>query len=96
MKWAAALLLCSGCATVLVNGWKLGKDRWDYDSGQVRKRAAFELSCPPEKLELSVLAVYSGTITAQQIGVSGCEHRLVYRNSNDGWLLDSAKPQDKP
>ena len=87
---AAWLLLLGGCATVMVDGWKLGKDRWDYDRAQVTKRAAFELQCPPESLTLYVLSVYSGTITSQQIGVDGCGHKLVYRNSIDGWVFDSA------
>jgi hypothetical protein len=85
-----ASLLCGGCATVMVDGWKLAKDRWEYDRGQATKRAGFELSCPPDKLTLYVLSVYSGTITSQQIGVAGCDHKLVYRNSIDGWVLDSA------
>jgi hypothetical protein len=84
----------TGCATVQVNGFTLGKDRWESDAAVVRKRAAWELKC--NDLELTVLSVYSGTITAQQVGVRGCGHQLVYVNSNDGWMLNSSDAQPKP
>ncbi len=91
-----AATLC-GCATVKVGGFTLGQGRWDSDAAVVKKRAAFEMQCPEPQLELTVLAVYSGTITAQQVGVTGCGQRLVYVNSssyyNDGWKLDPAKGQ---
>jgi hypothetical protein len=96
-------LLLLGCATVQVGGFTLGKGRWESDAAVVRKRAAWELKCPEGELDLTVLAVYSGTITAQQVGVKGCGHQLVYVNSSgwdaqrcgDGWLLNSSDAQPK-
>jgi hypothetical protein len=85
--------LLAGCATVQVGGFTLGKDRWESDAAVVRKRAAWELKC--NDLELTVLAVYSGTITAEQVGVRGCGHQLVYVNSVDGWKLNSSDAQPK-
>ena len=90
MKWLLPLLL-AGCAVIQVSGYTLSKDRWEYDSGLIKKRAAFEIHCPDAQLELVVLAVYSGTIVAQQVGVTGCGHKLVYvASTNDGWLLNSS------
>jgi hypothetical protein len=81
----------SGCAVVQVSGFTLGKGRWESDAAVIKKRAAFELQCP--ELELTVLAVYSGTITAQQVGVRGCARQVIYVNSVDGWVLNSPKQQ---
>jgi hypothetical protein len=92
---SSLLLLLLGCATVQVGGWTLGKGRWESDAAVVRKRAGWELKCPEGELDLTVLAVYSGTITAQQVGVKGCGHQLVYVNSVDGWLLSSSDAQPK-
>jgi hypothetical protein len=89
------LILACGCATVQVGGFTLGKGRWESDAAVVRKRAAWELRCPVESLELTVLSIYSGTITAQQVGVRGCGHQLVYVNSVDGWMLNSSDGQPK-
>ena len=92
---SSLLFLLCGCATVQVGGFTLGKGRWESDAAVVRKRAAWELKCPEGELDLTVLAVYSGTITAQQVGVRGCGHQLVYVNSVDGWLLNAADAQPK-
>jgi hypothetical protein len=95
MALRSSLLLLAGCATVQVGGFTLGKGRWESDAAVVKKRAAWELKCPEAELELTVLAVYSGTITAQQLGARGCGHQLVYVNSVNGWLLDSSDAQPK-
>ncbi len=43
------------------------------------KRAAFELQCPEEQLQLVELG--DGTV-----GVTGCGRRAVYKHSMVGWL----------
>ncbi len=91
----ALSMLLAGCAVVQVGGFTLGKGRWESDAAVVRKRASWELKCPESELDLTVLAVYSGTITAQQVGVRGCGHQLVYVNSVDGWKLNSSDGQPK-
>src|SRR5947207_1939144 len=91
MRWL--FVVFAGCATVQVGGFTLGKGRWESDAAVVKKRAAWELKCAETELDLTVLAVYTGTITAQQVGVRGCGHQLVYVNSVDGWLLNAPKDE---
>jgi hypothetical protein len=91
MRLILGLSLLAACATVQVDGFKLDEDVWRHDQKEVRSRASFELKCPGEQLELKVLASYGGLPDrAKQVGVSGCEHALVYVCSADGWILNSS------
>jgi len=58
----------------------------------VTARASFELSCPQEELELSVLSTEGPRKLANQIGVTGCGQKVVYVyfSSTDTWTSDSA------
>lgn len=58
----------------------------------VSSRAAFDLSCPKEELDLSVLATSGARKLASQIGVTGCGNKVVYVYfaSTDSWIADSA------
>jgi hypothetical protein len=64
----------------------------------VRNRAAFELRCPRDRLELVVLNVFPyQTYLPAQIAVSGCDHRAVYVQGDLTWVLNSVdgSPQTK-
>jgi hypothetical protein len=67
----------------------------DPDVSAVKKRAAFETSCPVSKLK----AVWLNDDT---LGVSGCGNKLVYVRANQRcnddceWILNSdSKPKDE-
>jgi len=58
----------------------------------VTSRASFDLSCPQDELELTVLATSGARRLATQIGVTGCGNKAVYVyfSSTDSWIADSA------
>ena len=58
----------------------------------VTSRASFDLSCPAEELELTVLSTEGARKLANQIGVTGCGRKAVYVyfSSSDTWIADSA------
>lgn len=58
----------------------------------VTARASFELSCPQDQLELTVLSTEGARKLANQIGVTGCGQKVVYVyfSSTDTWTPDSA------
>ena len=58
----------------------------------VTSAAAFELDCPEEDLTLTVLSADGPRQLAKQIGVEGCDQRLVYVYfaSTDTWIATSA------
>lgn len=91
-----ALFTLVGCATVDVDGVMLTKSRWTEDSETIRRRAAFEMPCPAESIELRVLKEYTGFgfLGANAVGAAGCGHRLVYVLSVRGaWVLNSSDAQ---
>lgn len=96
--WLALVL--TGCASVQVDGHHMNQESWENDERDIRRRAAFDLTCPPEKLQLVLLATlypgHSGDV-ATQVGVTGCEHHLVYvrGGSPSGWVLNSADGQGR-
>jgi len=87
------LVGCAATPTVRSGAFVLKKSDAEESFAQVRSRAEFELRCPAEKLELSVLAVYPQYDHAdlpKQIGVTGCDHRMVYvRAPGDSWILNT-------
>lgn len=58
----------------------------------VTSRASFELSCPEEELQLTVLAADGPRELAKQIGVEGCGRKAVYVYfaSTDTWIANAA------
>lgn len=58
----------------------------------VTSRASFDLSCPQDELELTILATSGARRLASQIGVTGCGNKVVYVYfaSTDSWIADSA------
>jgi hypothetical protein len=77
---AVVATLCVGC----------GHDKRAMKT--VTARASFELSCPQDQLELTVLSTEGARKLANQIGVTGCGQKVVYVyfSSTDTWTPDSA------
>jgi len=75
-----ALTLCIAC----------GHDKRAMKT--ITARASFELSCPQDELELTVLSTEGARKLANQIGVTGCGQKVVYVyfSSTDTWTADSA------
>jgi hypothetical protein len=73
-------VLCAGCA----------HDKRAMKT--VTSRASFDLSCPQDELELTILATSGARRLASQIGVTGCGNKVVYVYfaSTDSWIADSA------
>jgi len=99
MRELAPLLLLSlsACATVQVGDHLLLAEDWKRDRAEIEQRASFELRCPVEKLKLTVLATLYNVSpqrgdSAKQVGVEGCDHRLVYIHAGypSGWILNSS------
>ncbi len=64
----------------------------------IRPKAAFELDCPAEKLEFSVLETYSGDedSVAKSWGVKACNRRVIYTVVRGvGWVSESASQSEK-
>lgn len=60
----ALMILASGCATLqVVDGKKLNAELWQEDSAVVKKQAGFDLGCPAEAVELSVVDAGGGRAT---------------------------------
>jgi hypothetical protein len=51
--------------------------------GDLRKRAAFDLQCPEEQIQLTEL----GDFWTQ--GATGCGRRATYIRTSDAWVLNS-------
>lgn len=51
-------------------------------ASEALERAAFELDCPRDQLEAVVLG--------DDLGISGCGHRVVYVPTFESWIADSA------
>ncbi|MDC0721400.1 hypothetical protein POL25_31120 [Nannocystis sp. bb15-2] len=95
-----ALALLGGCRhspdpTMAVDGFTLNPDPWLQDRQAIAQRASFDLNCPAEKLALTVLAVGGNGMFfddwATQVGVSGCEQRVVYIRTAQGWIANIAR-----
>lgn len=56
----------------------------------VARRAAFDLSCPKEELNLNVVDTEGARKMASQIAVQGCGQKAVYAYypDSDTWLID--------
>jgi hypothetical protein len=69
---------------------ELGEDRTDIIS-----RASFELRCPADGLTITLLSTCPNPGYACQVGVDGCDHRLVYQRTQLGWALNSSDAEKK-
>lgn len=88
---AVLSLPMAGClAKVQVGGHSLYADEWARYSEDIKRRAAFELKCPAEQIQLQVLATnpFNDAIP-NQVGADGCGQRLVYVRTPSGFVLNS-------
>jgi hypothetical protein len=58
----------------------------------VRERAAFDLLCNPDELELGIIDTEGARKLASQIAVYGCDKKAVYiyYPDADTWIIDGA------
>jgi hypothetical protein len=95
------LLAATACATVETtqrDGFTVDKDYTERAFDAVRNRAACELSCAREQLQLVVLNTEPSLNASvpSQIGATGCDHRAVYvRVASGQWVMNSADGQPK-
>ena len=99
----AALLLVvaatGGCgASVRSGNFQIYEDDVDEQFPVIKRRAAFDLHCPPRELTLITLAVHEPSgdppFHPNQVGVEGCGRRAVYvrrgRLEDRDWVLNSS------
>lgn len=80
------------CAHPMIEsgGFTVGKKITEKSFETVENRAAFELRCPKERLQLVVLNVNPiETSWPSQIGVDGCGVRAVYVPTAGGWVMNT-------
>jgi hypothetical protein len=102
----AAVALTLACTTacaapVAVNGFKVNAMEWTDAQEKVVSRAAFDMKCAKDQLQLTVVQVgdsvdFSGGHFPQQVGVTGCGQSVVYVRSPAGWLANSSSQDSKP
>jgi hypothetical protein len=83
---------CGG-SVIVVNGIEVYERLWDRAAQQVTQRASFDLQCPAQQLELTLIEKTVREPTA--IGVRGCGRQgtyvrpLVGGHLSTQWLLQS-------
>ena len=89
MRWTAVagFSLLAGCATVVIDGHKIGESFWLESQKDVRSQASFVLHCPTGELTLHVLEVGTNNYPnyPTTIGVVGCGKEAVYKRTSAGW-----------
>mgnify|MGYP003395574704 CR=1 FL=1 len=86
-----------GCATVRVGEYDFNPDQWNKDRAAVTSRAAFDLQCGAEAIEVTPLTASDGFVGlmvqrnafAKQVGVQGCGKRAAYTRVGGTWIKDS-------
>ena len=90
-----SLAACAPIPTMQVGDATIQKEQGEEAFSQVKTRGAFDLDCPKEKLVLVVLGVIKvigEPDKVDQIGVSGCERKAVYVNTQPyghKWVMNS-------
>lgn len=90
---AAVVLLVSGCSSYFLASSKKGFEATEL------KRAAFDLQCPPEQVQVTELVEGATPLTPGEIakggdgtviGVSGCGQQATYKFVQDvGWVAQT-------
>lgn len=83
---ALSFLLCTGC---------FRQARRDTATGNLLSRASFDMNCPREELDVTVLSQSSLNVL-NTAGVRGCGQQAVYirRNDHTNWVLDTPTSTD--
>lgn len=90
------LCVLAACAqaSIQMDGFILEQERTEELLASLRRRASFDLDCPPQELNFTMLAVHddAGPDMPKQVGVTGCSKRATYtmeylvsRASGVGW-----------
>ena len=99
MRVALLLAACATAPPVFVAGRPMAADFWNPAERDIRQRASFELNCAPEQLQIIPVITSEWGVDHQQIatqiGVAGCGHRLVYVQTQSGWVLNSSDAAPK-
>ncbi len=95
MRWVSflALFAMAGCASTLAEVRSRVKEGFRTEA---LPRAAFELSCPAESLEVVDLTPDRQFAHGSQMGVSGCGKKVVYVYLDNVWVNNTggAKNQE--
>lgn len=86
MRLTRLILCCAGisagCAQASIqrDGFVLERDRTDELLASLSRRAAFDLQCPAQEIDFTILAVHDdmGPDMPKQVGVVGCNKRATY------------------
>lgn len=78
----SGVCLSAACAqaSIQMDGFVLERDRTEELLSNLRRRASFDLGCPPQELNFTMLAVHddAGPDMPKQVGVIGCKKRATY------------------
>lgn len=91
-----SVCISAACAqpSIQMDGFDLERDRTEELLASLRRRASFDLNCPPQELNFTMLAVHddAGPDMPKQVGVVGCRKRATYtmeylvsRSGGWGW-----------
>ena len=71
-----------GCAgtKIEVDGIRVVEALWAEVDAELRRRAAFDLECPPAEITLTLFHLADGQPV--EVGASGCDRRAVYSRPN--------------
>ena len=87
---AALTLACGG--KIVVDGFTVRESRWVRAQEDVARRATFDLECPAEQLDMTLLNTqrwpYKGAYPSQ-VGVRGCGHTATYVGGRGTWVMNN-------
>ena len=90
--------LCVWLSAAAVSACGAGTVRQHFTENAL-DRAAFEMHCPKDQIQLVQLgrALDSSMVSGIQVGVQGCGRQAVYVFANEtGWVLNSATGGGSP
>lgn len=84
----AALVTMGACSRhIVVDGFNVHEGRWNRERPALVQRASFDMDCPADQIEVTVLSARSRFVL--QAAVNGCGRRAVYDNGFDGvWVAE--------
>jgi hypothetical protein len=98
MKWGWVFSLLGAMALVASVPSCFSSTKWNADqAAEIRRRAAFDLSCAPEDLEIVELQ-RDGHGLVQELRAVGCDKQVTFVNAKGGfassqWILTSDHAQ---
>lgn len=79
------------------DGIKLKQKVWDEDERTLRRRAAYDMHCGADQLEVTVLARGPGSYFASNVGIRGCGAQAVYvRMPSGSWAVNTNSASEAP